>query len=204
MRTKQLLFTLILFICTKTNAQQIDTSSIRLKLAIAEATSLSMPNITAGIEIPLDSKKSIELGGGYIYHSIDENIPARGYNTYAKFHKYYKTKRGRTKQGYGIGGFYSKAHLKGNLLYNDNNFYYYKKTEYQKERVGIYTEYRVQRTFPSKLFIELNAGVGFTHFSTSYNAPDVIQTDFRNGFVYGEVLNIPVPIFQLKIGFNIF
>ena len=182
------------------HAQDNDSTTLSVKLSILEFTTLSMPNASFGLEKKLSKNKSIEIGGGYIYYSVDELIPASGYTAYGKYNINFKQRRHVYERAIGIGAFYTKAQLYGPLLYKTSNYFEYKRTHFQKERVGLSLEYKTKYYFMKNTYLELNGGISFTHFSTTYEDKNVVQDDFRNGLIYGEVLNIPVPIFQIKIG----
>lgn len=197
---KKILFTLIIFSTLGIRAQDNDSTALSIKLSIIELTTLSLPHASLGFEKMLSRKSSIEVGGGYVYYSVDEINPASGYTVYGKYNFIFKQRKYVYERAIGFGFFYTKAQLNGPLLYKTNNYFEYKNTDFQKERVGLSLEYKTKYYFRKDTYIELNGGLSLTHFSTTYEDNAVVQDDFRNGFIFGEVLNIPVPVFQFKIG----
>jgi hypothetical protein len=200
MRKNLFLLSITILICNDVIAQDNDSTALSIKLSVFELTTLSMPHASLGFEKMLSRKSSIEVGGGYVYYSVDETNPASGYTVYGKYNFIFKQRKYVYERAIGLGIFYTKAQLYGPLLYKTNNYFEYKNTDFQKERVGLSLEYKTKYYFRKNTYIELNGGLSFTHFSTTYEDNAVVQDDFRNGFIFGEVLNIPVPVFQFKIG----
>lgn len=200
MKTPILLLSIFTLLFSNVKAQDNDSTALSIKLSIFELTTLSLPNASLGFEKMLSRKSSIEVGGGYVYYSIDEINPASGYTAYGKYNFIFKQRKYVYERAIGLGFFYTKTQLNGPLLYKTNNYFEYKNTDFQKERVGLSLEYKTKYYFRMNTYIELNGGLSFTHFSTTYKDKAVVQDDFRNGLIFGEVMNIPVPVFQFKIG----
>ncbi len=194
------------------SAQNMREDSIRksnflLKGTLVDFNFLSLPNLSLGLEFDVSPDWSIDLGLGYIYESIDEKTPARGFRFHNKFHQTVTEKLG-TRSAVSLGYYYTHVFLNDYLLHEQSIrgslYNKYIRRKYSKERYGITAEFMVQRQFPNtNWFLEMNVGMMVSRYRTLVPT-GVIQRDFRNGLFYGKDKVVPSPTFKLKLGYLFF
>jgi len=194
-----------LFLCGQGNiTDTLRHPSLRIKGTLFDMSYFSLPYAGAGVEFDLSKDWTLDIGAGYIYKSVDENINANGFRLHSKFNQTLDQRR-NNRGAISVGVYYTHAFLNGYLLHQKtmrgSTYNEYLKRNYSKQRYGVTLEWINQFRIPdTQWFFEIGIGAMLSRFKT-ITPSDVTQQDFRNGLFYGKKIAVPSPIFKVKMGY---